>query len=570
MIRLSALLLSPLLSPLFIASATAAPKSPSGAPVVHVDCASAAAGNQHTVTSLDALNAMQFAPGTRILFKRGVTCHGSFAPRAGNSGRPGAPIVVSSYGDKAAGRAVIAAGCRDAMTDPGQVLTTGARTARGISPYRSLCRGDGGAVNRAAIHLYNVQHWEIDGLELTNDGLGEGERVGLLVQLEDFGTGSHYRVRDVYVHHVRGQLADAPASRHVYKETGGILFNVTRHGEQPGKKQQPTRFDDVLVEDSEIFHVDAIGLSNRSAWMCRAGGAPCGDYPPYKGNKALLADPAARASGEFFPSTRVVFRNNHIHDIGGDGIVVRTAVQPKVEANLLHDIWMRTPGNSAGAWAINTDGALFQYNEVHHVRFQDKDPGDGMAFDADLGTRDTRIVANYSHDNDGGFMLFCGCGDDGIGHPAQASGTVVENNLSVNDGRRIIMFAGSASALVRRNLVVNLAPHLVSPAAENSGMGSKNAGEIRDNTFVHVAGKGTLFRAAKPELRHDDIRWSGNRFYGYDGTAEFKGGQFFEGDTPNQVLPAAGADTAALLRQWFVATDFHAKRYRRPAGAVAQ
>lgn len=560
----------------FLLLLLAAAASASAAPVVRVDCsldtshAAGAGAPPRTVTSLAALNAMDFAPGTRILFKRGVTCHGSFMPRAGNSGRPGAPIVVGAYGDRQRGRPVIAAGCRETLADPGQSLTTGKRTAQGISPYQSLCRSDDGSVNRAAVYLRNLQHWEIDGLELTNDGLGEGARVGLLVELEDFGVGSHYHVRDVYVHHVRGYLQDAPGSRHVYKETGGILFNVTRHGEQPGTKQRPTRFDDVLVEHSEIFHVDAIGLSNRSAWMCRPGGAPCGDYPPYKGNKAYLADPATDAAGEYFPSTGIVFRHNHLHDIGGDGIVVRTASQPRVEANLLHDIWMRTPGNSAGAWAINTDGALFQYNEVHHVRFQDKDPGDGMAFDADLGTRDTRIVANYSHDNAGGFVLFCGCGDDGIGQPAQAAGTLVENNLSVNDGRRVIMFAGSASALVQRNLVINTLAGLVSPAAENSGMGSKNAAEIRDNTFVHAAGKGTLFRAVKPALRHDDIRWSGNRFYGYDATPEFSAGQFFEGDAANPVFPAAGADTAALMRQWFQATGFDAKRYRPPAKAAAR
>jgi hypothetical protein len=78
----------------------------------------------------------------------------------------------------------------------------------------------------------------------------------------------------------------------------------------------------------------------------------------------------AAAADDYTPSTNIVFRNNHIHDIGGDGIVVRTAAQPLVEANLLHDIWMRVAGNSAGAWAINTDGARFQYNEIHHVRYQ--------------------------------------------------------------------------------------------------------------------------------------------------------------------------------------------------------
>lgn len=519
---------------------------------VRVDCSGASPAP--VVQSLAELNAMQFAPGTRILFRRGVTCHGSFVPKAGSSGEPGKPIVVSSYGDQAAGRAVIAAGCREAVADPDQALTRQARTASGISPYHSLCRSDDGTVARAAIHLHNLQHWEIEGLELTNDSLREGARVGLLVQLEDFGVGSHYRVRDVYVHHVRGYLKDAPDSEHVYKETGGILFNITRHG----AGQRKTRFDDVVVENSEIFHVDAIGLSTRSAWMCRVGGAPCGDYLPYKNKSVALS---AAAADDYTPSTNIVLRNNHIHDIGGDGIVVRTATQPLVAANLMHDIWLRAAGNSAGAWAINTDGARFQYNEIHHVRYQQPwEPGDGMAFDADLGTRDTQVTNNYSHDNEGGFMLFCGCGDDGLGNPAQSSGTVVENNLSINDGRRVIVFAGAHSALVRGNLVLNTRPGLVSPAAENTGMGSRNAGDIRDNVFYHGANAGTLFRALNPSLRHDDIRWSANRFYGYPG---IQAAQFFEGDSANSTAPAAAFDPEAAVRAWFAATAFRQHSYRR-------
>ncbi|WP_167761256.1 right-handed parallel beta-helix repeat-containing protein [Duganella callida] len=547
-----------LMAALLLSGAPASHAAQARPPQILVDCSGAGAGT--AVSSLADLNAMRFVPGTRILFKRGVTCHGSFAPRAGNSGTAAAPIVVSAYGDPAAGRPVIAAGCAQAATDSDQTLTDRARTPRGVSPYHTLCRSDGGdgaAVARAAIHLYNVDHWEIEGLELTNDGAGEGARVGLLVQLEDFGTGSHYRIRDVYVHHVRGYLKDAPGGEHGYKETGGILFNITRRA----VNQRRTRFDDVVVENSEIFHVDAIGLSTRSAWMCRPGGAPCGDYPPYKTGAATLS---AAAADEYTPSTNIIFRNNRIHDIGGDGIVVRTALRPLVRANLLHDIWLRAAGNSAGAWAINTDEARFEYNEIHHVRYQEPwEPGDGMSFDADLGTRGTHIVSNYSHNNGGGFMLFCGCGNDGLGHPAQASGTVVENNLSLNDGRRAIVFAGSQSAVVRGNLILNTRAGLSAPAAENTGLGSKNAGDIRDNVFYHGADAGTLFRAVKPALRHDDIRWSGNRFYGYQHSGEFTAGQFFEGDTANTVLPAASYDPDAAMRQWFAATRFRERSYRR-------
>lgn len=68
-------------------------------PVVHIDCSAAAAGAgslQQPLNSLAQLNAIRFQPGTRILFKRGATCQGSFRPMAGSSGAPGAPVVVDS------------------------------------------------------------------------------------------------------------------------------------------------------------------------------------------------------------------------------------------------------------------------------------------------------------------------------------------------------------------------------------------------------------------------------------------------------------------------------------------
>ncbi|WP_395407676.1 hypothetical protein ACHMW6_13880 [Pseudoduganella sp. UC29_106] len=208
-------------------------ESPSAA--IFVDCsASGTAGANGTrdqpIRSLDSLNAIRFTPGTHIYFKRGTTCYGSFKPAAGSSGAPGAAIVVDAYGDRSLPRPVIAAGCRDTAADPRQGETESQKTPSGISPYHSLCRKDDGVVRAAAVHLLNVVHWEINALELSNDGLAEAGRVGLLVQLEDFGTGSHYRINDVYVHHVHGYLEDRPGHSMPYKATGGILFHVTRDG----------------------------------------------------------------------------------------------------------------------------------------------------------------------------------------------------------------------------------------------------------------------------------------------------------------------------------------------------
>lgn len=500
------------LSGLILAAFGGAAHAAAAGPEVYVDC-SAAAPPPGTVTRLEDLNRMQFQPGTHIYFKRGSTCHGSFQPAPGSSGKRGAPIVVGAYGDKTLPRPVIAAGCTDALPDPRQEATRAAKTAAGISPYHSLCKAENPVVNAAAIHLKNVEYWEINSLELTNDALVEGARTGLLVQLEDFGTGSHYRVNDVYIHHVRGYLQDEPGRATPYKTTGGILFHVTRDGEAAGARQKKTRFAGVLVENSEIYHVDGIGLATRSAWMCRPNGAPCGDYPPYKGKPELLKQQAAEAAQEYTPSTGIVFRNNKIHDVGGDGIVVRTAAGARIESNLLYDIWMRAPGNSAGAWAINTDDALFQYNEIHHTRLREQiEPGDGMAFDADMGTRRTRFIANYSHDNEGGMMLFCGCGEDGLGGNALASATLVERNLSVNDGRRIISAAGTDGAQVKGNLVITSKPGLRTPILENLQFPPHNAINLSGNTFVAADAEPEKYRTRNPQADYGRITWSGNVF----------------------------------------------------------
>eukprot|EP01030_Chromulinospumella_sphaerica_P015293 gene15293-15095_t len=335
--------------------AVAAPVASAEAMVVHVDCAAAgdsgaaeAAGDgsvRAPLRSLEALNRLVLKAGTQVRFKRGSVCQGTFRPAAGSGGTAGAPVVVASYGARGLPRPHIAAGCVPvpvARKDAAPPLVSRPEPDAAL-PYAPLCQREEGPVRRAAVHLYNTQFWEIRDLELSNDGLSEAGRVGLLVQLENFGTGQYYRLSNLYVHHVRGYLKDEPGRALAYKSTGGILFEVTRDSETPEQPGQPTRFADVRIENSEVYQVDGIGISNRSAWMCRSGGAPCGDFAPYKGRPELLKVRAAQVQQEYTPSTGLVIRNNRVHNVGGDGIIVRTASAPLVEANLVHDIWLRAP-----------------------------------------------------------------------------------------------------------------------------------------------------------------------------------------------------------------------------------
>jgi hypothetical protein len=63
----------------------------------YVDCSASSAGTGSQAgpwNTLTAVNAAAFGPGDQILFRRGTTCTGQFAPQG--SGSAGAPIVADA------------------------------------------------------------------------------------------------------------------------------------------------------------------------------------------------------------------------------------------------------------------------------------------------------------------------------------------------------------------------------------------------------------------------------------------------------------------------------------------
>ncbi len=99
----------------------------------------------------------------------------------------------------------------------------------------------------------------------------------------------------------------------------------------------------------------------------------------------------------------------------------------------------RAEDYAAGIWPWSCDNTVIQFNEVSGM----KGTKDGQAFDSDYNCRNTLFQYNYSHDNDGGFMLVCsprvrpgniGCVD-----------TVIRYNISQNDGARLFQISGPVS-----------------------------------------------------------------------------------------------------------------------------
>ncbi|MFG3531040.1 right-handed parallel beta-helix repeat-containing protein [Streptomyces sp. NPDC047917] len=344
--------------------------------VQYVDCG-AASGKENGSRNqpwrtLDQVNRLNLRAGSSILLSRGSRCTGTLAPQG--TGTPGRPMVIGAYG-------------------------------RGAKPVI-----DGGG-NAETLLLKNTQWVEAKDLEITNSGNPGRNKRGVRVQLEDFGTGTHYRLTGLDIHDIRGDDTKGTEG------SAGILFSVT------GSKK-PTRFDDVVVSGNTVRTVDREGIYFASTWNNRP---VHGDYDP--------DGPA------YLPSTRIVVRGNTLKDLGGDGIVITATDKTLVEHNRLDGFQRRSAGYNAGMWPWNADNTLFQYNEVSGG----ETTRDGMAYDIDEGTFGTVFQYNTSHDNAGGFFLVC----TATGTLADA---VIRYNISRNDHYRgIETCSGSFDAVRAHN-----------------------------------------------------------------------------------------------------------------------
>lgn len=323
--------------------------------------------------SLKRLNESEFKPGTKILFKRGSVWNGQFRPKG--SGVPGTPIIVDVYGE---GAKPIINGQGVSNKDTGNIIAEG------------------------AVHLYNVEYWEINNLEVTNNGSVIDKamnRAGIMVYAGGFGEMNHIYIKNCYVHDVNTDCKGQ-------KLSGGVLILGDTRDEKGRETGIKTTIDDVIVDGCHIKNVAIEGL--RTKTYDKGQNTPTGDRR----------------------NSNVVFKNNLIEDIHGDGIVIsEIAKGGLVEKNIIrrHSTCPATL-NYAGCWVWNTDSVLLQYNEVCDGV---NGYNDGEAFDFDIGAANTVYQYNYSHNNKGGLLL-----------TMQDAGenNVFRYNISQNDGNGCELF----------------------------------------------------------------------------------------------------------------------------------
>lgn len=246
-----------------------------------------------------------------------------------------------------------------------------------------------------ALTLHNQSFWEINNLELTNDASAMGDRNGVEVFGEEHGLVQHIHLKNLDIHHIKG-ISDNGA------RTAGVLFRTI------SDDVKDTRFDDVLIEGCKIYHVQNQGIHFRTPGE-RGAGFNYPETPDWERRKF----------------TNIAIRNNIIHHISKNAILLRTVEGGIVERNLCYETALDTTGNTI--FTYGAKGTVFQYNEGYLNR---SPGGDGSLYDADLGSPGTIWQYSYSHDNAHGLMWFIPDErDDNI---------IVRYNISQNDKGNLV------------------------------------------------------------------------------------------------------------------------------------
>ncbi|MFD1440071.1 Ig-like domain-containing protein [Lacticaseibacillus hegangensis] len=352
--------------------------------------------------TLSRVNQQTFKAGDHILLNADSTWNNEYLWPKGD-GTEQAPIAIDLYQVGTDGKAVYSANQRPVINGNGTYSVGSSK--RAVS---------------GTIQLRNQENWDISNIEVTNSPdtsdkelykkPGDAQRAGILVygDTQDH-TFNNIRIRNNYVHDVQSEYylnygGDRTTQRS--KAVGGIIvygawFNQDGDEVIPANEHRSsTGFNNVLIEHNAVVRVGLEGIRTKA------------DADTSRGNN-------------FFKTfTNIKIKNNYLQDIAGDGVVLsEVAAGGLVEGNVVNRPCNADYGkqNYAGLWAMSTDHAIFQYNEVYGIRYG---YNDAEAFDIDMACDGVIYQYNYSHDNAGGFMLTMG----------DQKNSIIRYNISANDG----------------------------------------------------------------------------------------------------------------------------------------
>jgi len=416
--------------------------------------------------NISKVNLLTLALGSKIYLKCGSVWNGQQLKFAG-SGTSAFPITVDQYG-------------------------TGAKPR---------LNGDGiSTANQGVVYLYNQDYIEINNLEITNYpvlspstnpnsiffvGLYESgtnpygaDRRGVMVALMDKGISSHIYLKNLNIHHIKGQLGSGERSVNgaFPKRTGGIYFTVLN--ESSGSN---SRFNDILIDNCTISYVENTGLSFNNE-----------DDVYYPGGNELALWTARKF-------TNIKVSNNVIHHIGKNAMIIRcTDETGLIEFNTCYETALGTTGNTM--FSARAKGTIFQYNEGYYNRAttQKVDPGniDGSMYDPDFGSVGVIFQYSYSHDNSEGIYWGCnvrGSNNNTTGIPdPEDVGCTLRYSISQNDLGDLVFFNYSSAGNEIYNNVFYIKPGL-SPNIIHENSGNNHTYNFFNNIIYNLGNGGYAF-----------------------------------------------------------------------------
>lgn len=397
--------------------------------------------------NISKLNPLTLSSGSKIYLKCGSVWNGQQLKFLG-SGTAAFPIIINQYG-------------------------TGAKPR---------LNGDGIATpNQGVVYLYNQDYIEINNLEITNypvlststnpnsiffvglyatSGTNPNpygaDRRGVMVALMDKGVCNHIYLKNLNIHHIKGQLGNGSTAVNgaIPKRTGGIYFTVLNEASTSN-----SRFNDVLIDGCAINYCENTGLAFDNE-----------DNVYYPGGTELALWTARKF-------TNIKVSNNVIHHIGKNAMIIRcTDETGLIEYNTCYETAVGTTGNTM--FTARAKGTVFQFNEGYYNRAttQTVDPGtiDGSMYDPDFGSVGIIFQYSYSHDNSEGIYWGCntrGSSNNTSGVPDPLDvGCTLRYCISQNDkGDLVFLNYSSAGNEIYNNVFYiksGLSPNIIH---ENSG-----------------------------------------------------------------------------------------------------
>lgn len=329
-----------------------------GAATYYVDNVAGLDGNSGTSSntawqSLGKVSGRTFQPGDRILFKAGGTWTNELD--LNGNGTAASPIVVDQYG-------------------------------AGSKP---LINGGG---YESAVRLQGVSYWEVNNLEIINDGGATQSgatnfRAGVLVKSAFTAIRSHVYLRNLTLHDIFPQTGSEGHGIYVVAECSPTVG---------------TYYDDVRIENCQISRTGRFGVQVQQTGSTQTA-----------------------VTNRF--NRNIIIRNNTFTDTGGSGAETGWCSGVLLESNIVHNsgasVDPRQWARGSGYWPFKCTNVLVQFNQFRHARGE----ADSCGVHIDFGNRDVTIQYNLSLDNEGGFVEILG----------DCVNSIYRYNVSINDGARV-------------------------------------------------------------------------------------------------------------------------------------